>query len=189
MNLQQLNWKIHLLNPGKTKPPLWFKAFNTWIPDGPEIFIDVADYSHVGEGPVTLLAGHYANFSLDNTGGRLGLLLDRRQPQDGGNADKLHAGLKSLLTGAARLEQDATLEGTAEFDAGDLKLVVNNRAIASNTEADFSLLKAEVSPLLDVVLGAGNYTVSQDPDPKQRLTLHIKAKGAVKVGDALAKLG
>jgi hypothetical protein len=189
MNLQQLNWKTHLSNAGITAPSEWFKVFNTWIPDGPEVFIDVTDYRHVGEGPVILLAGHKANFSLDQTGMRMGLLYDMRQPLETSNADKLKSTLKRLLEGAARLEDDATFAERPVFDAGDLKLVVNNRAVAANTEANFSALKDEATPLLDAVLGAGNYSVSRDLDPKQRLALNIKAKGAVGVKAALAKLG
>jgi hypothetical protein len=188
MNLQQLNWKIHLSNSPSTEPSEWFKVFNTWIPDGPEVFIDVADYSHVGEGPVILLAGHKASFSLDLTGGRLGLLYDMRQPLEGDNATKLRGNLKRLLEGATRLEADATFKTAPAFDAGDLKLVLNNRAIAANTEANFNALKAEVAPLLDSLLGAGQYSVSRDTNPKQRLTLHIKSKGPVSAKAALGKL-
>lgn len=189
MNLQQLNWKIHLRNPGDTHSETWFKVFNTWIPDAPEIFIDVADYSHVGEGPVYLLSGHHANFVLDKTHGRLGLVYDRRQPMEGGNADKLRATLRDLVKGAVRLEEDATFHSKPVFDGGDLKLVVNNRGIAPNTEAQFAALQAEVKPLLDAVLGAGAYAVSRDADPKQRLNLSVKSKAALTAKDLLAKLG
>ncbi len=189
MNLQQLNWKMHLSNPGDTHSETWFKVFNSWIPDAPEIFIDVADYSHVGDGPVYLLSGHHANVILDKTHGRLGLVYDRRQPMEGSNADKLRATLRDLVQGAVRLEDDATFHTKPVFEGGDLKLVINNRGIAANTEANFAALQAEVAPLLDAVLGAGAYLITHDADPKQRLNLNVKPKAAVSAKDILAKLG
>lgn len=188
MNLQQLNWKTHLSKQGAAVPAEWFKVFNTWIPDGPEVFIDVADYRHVGEGPVILLAGHKASFSLDQTGLRQGLLYDMRQPLEGSNDEKLKATLKRLLEGAARLEDDAGFSERPQFDAGDLKLVINNRAVAANTEANFAALKDAATPLLNALFGAGNYSVSRDGDPKQRLALNIKTKAPVAVKAALARI-
>ncbi len=189
MNLQQLNWKILLRNPEATQTPEWFKVFNTWIPDAPEVFIDVADYRHVGEGPVILLAGHKASYSLDSAGGKLGLLYDVRQPLEGENAAKLASTLKRLLEGALRLEGEATFAVKPSFDAASLKLVVNNRAIAPNTEEGFAELKASAAPLLDTLFGAGNYSVTRDLDPKQRLALNVTGKSALAVQAALAKLG
>jgi hypothetical protein len=39
------------------------------------------------------------------------------------------------------------------------------------------------------VYGAGAYTLSRDLDPKQRLTVHVKAKASPATQAALAKLG
>src|SRR4051812_37318649 len=104
MNLQFINWKLHLENPAEAEPDEWFKVFNGWIPDSPEIFVDVADYRHVQDGPVTILVGHYVNYSLDSTGRRLGLLYDYKHPMEGGNRDKLRSSLLGLLRVAKRLE-------------------------------------------------------------------------------------
>src|SRR5690606_15524340 len=70
MNLQNIQWKLHLDESTVGNPHDWFKAFGTWIPDSPEVFVDVADYSHVQDGPVIFLSGHNECYSLDATGRR-----------------------------------------------------------------------------------------------------------------------
>ena len=103
MDLQYLNWKLYLENPAEAEPDEWFKVFNGWIPDSPEIFIDVADYKHVQDGPVTVLVGHYVNLSLDAGGRTLGLLYDYKHPMAGSNEEKLKSSLLGLLRAALRL--------------------------------------------------------------------------------------
>ncbi len=59
------------------------EVFHQWIQEGaaPELLIDVADYKHVPDGPGVMLIGHQANYSLDETGGKLGLLFANRKRQ------------------------------------------------------------------------------------------------------------
>src|SRR5690606_11616409 len=125
MNLQYLNWKIFLENPAETEPEEYFKVLNTWLPDSPEVFLDVADYNHVTDGPVMVLVGHYLNFPLDRNGRRLGLLLDYKQPMDGDNADKLRITLRDLLLAARRLEGEALFSHKPSFRTSELQLIVN----------------------------------------------------------------
>ena len=89
MNLQFLNWKIFLDNPAEVESEEFFRVWNAWIPDSPEVFVDVADYAHVNDGPLIVLVGHYLNFSLDSGDRRLGLLYDYKQPMEGANDEKL----------------------------------------------------------------------------------------------------
>jgi hypothetical protein len=189
INLQNIQWKLHLDEATVGDHHDWFKVFATWIPDSPEVFVDVADYSHVTNGPVIFLSGHLEAYTLDNTTGRHGLLYERRQPAEGTNPEKLKASLKTLLAHASLVENDATFKTKPKFLAGDLKFIVNNRAIAPNTDETLAAVKPELSALLDAVYGAGNYTLEREQDKRQRFTVHVKAKSAVSVSDALAKLG
>ena len=83
INLQNIQWKLHLDESAVGTPHEWFKAFAPWIPDSPEVFVDVADYAHVEDGPVVFLSGHNVCYSLDSAGRRHGLLYERRQPAEG----------------------------------------------------------------------------------------------------------
>ena len=189
MDLQNIQWKIHLDGSQAPNPHEWFKVFATWIPDSPEVFVDVADYSHVQDGPVIFLSGHNVAYTLDATNRRLGLLYERRQPAEGSNAEKLNESLTSTLKHAALLEADAGFADRPKFLAGDIKFIVNNRGIAPNNDATFATLKPELEALLNKVYSAGAYTLTREFDSRQRFMVHVKAKAAVSVTEALKKLG
>jgi len=54
MDIQKFAIKYFLEKGQSVEPETWFRTFNSWIPDEKdEVWIDVADYSHVREGPVT----------------------------------------------------------------------------------------------------------------------------------------
>jgi hypothetical protein len=189
MNLQNIQWKLHLDEKTVGDHHNWFKAFGTWIPDSPEVFVDVADYSHVQDGPVIFLSGHNECYTLDATSRRLGLLYERRQPVDGTTAEKLHASFRTTLAHAALLEADAVFPVKPRFLAGDVKFIVNNRAIAPNDDETLATLKPELDALFTKVYGAGNYTLEREQDKRQRFMVHVKSKAPVTVSEALAKLG
>lgn len=190
MNLQNIQWKIHLDEKTVGKPHDWFKAFATWIPDSPEVFVDVADYSHVQDGPVIFLSGHVECYSLDATGRRTGLLYERRQPAEGANAEKLHGSFKSLLTHAARIEVEPVFgENAPKFLAGDVKFIINNRAIAPNEDGTLAAIRSELDAILEKVYGAGGYTLEREQDRRQRFMVHVRAKTPVTVAEVLKKLG
>jgi len=189
MNLQNIQWKIHLADGATPNPHEWFKSLGTWIPDSPEVFVDVADYSHVEDGPVIFLSGHNVAYSLDAAGRRLGLLYERRQPVDGTNTEKLEESLKSTLQHAALLEADASFTAKPDFVAGDIKFIVNNRGIAPNNDTTFATLKPQLETLLDKVYGPGAYSIKREQDSRQRFTVHVKANTWVSVAAALKSLG
>ena len=188
MELQNLQWKIHLAKEIAPDPHEWFRVFGTWIPDSPEVFVDVADYSHVEDGPVVFLAGHQACYSLDGTGRRLGLLYDRRLPLEGSNAEKLRDSLLALLRAAQRLEGEASFAKKPVFLAGDLKLIVNNRALSPNAEETLAAIRPDLESLLGKICGPGNFSLSRDADPRKRFGVKVKAASPVTVDAALKRL-
>ncbi|MEO7425860.1 MAG: hypothetical protein ABI036_11785 [Fibrobacteria bacterium] len=189
MNLQYLNWKIYLENPAEAEPDEWFKVFSTWIPDAPEIFIDVADYKHVPDGPVTLLVGHYVNYSLDATGRRLGLLYDYKHPLEGVNEEKIRTSLLGLLHVAKRLEEDAGFTHKPKFNPGELRLIVNSRALAPNTPASLEAVKPDLTKVLAKAFGEGGFSLEHPTDPRQRFSVLVNAKATTDLAGLIKRLG
>jgi hypothetical protein len=188
INLQNIQWKLHLDESTVGTPHEWFKAFAPWIPDSPEVFVDVADYAHVEDGPVVFLSGHNVCYSLDSAGRRNGLLYERRQPAEGTNPEKLAESFTSLIKHASLLETDPEFKVKPKFLVQDVKFIINNRGIAPNNDETFAIVKPELSALLDKVYGAGAYTLTREQDKRQRFMVHIKANAAVTVNEALKKL-
>jgi hypothetical protein len=191
MNLQYLNWKIYLENPAVAEPDEWFKVFSAWIPDAPEIFIDVADYKHVPDGPVTLLVGHYVNYSLDAAGRRLGLLYDYKHPIEGGNGEKLRSSLLGALRVAKRLEEDAGFGSGSRprFKAGELRLIVNSRAVAPNTPETLEAVKPDLVKVLAKAYGESGFSIEHLADPRQRFSVQVTVKGTPALSEILKRLG
>ena len=175
--LQRINLKFYLEDPKSLSAQEAFRIFNSWIPTTPdEVLIDVADYSHLDEGPLTLLVGHEANYSLDNHSAELGLLYSRKQPADGDLAKRLASAFIAALTACRRLEEEPSLEGKVKFRCGDVLLVANDRLNATNDEVGENTLRAALGPLLAQLFADAEYAVERDPAPQLRLNLRIRCQ-------------
>jgi hypothetical protein len=187
MNLQYLNWKIFLENPAEAEAEEYFRVFNTWLPDSPEVFLDVADYKHVSDGPVMVLVGHFLNLSLDQAGRRLGLLSDYKLPMDGTNADKLRSTLLGLLRAAKRLEGEAGFSHRPRFKASELQLIVNSRALAPNSAATLEAVKPDLAKVLSAAYGEG-FSLDHQADPRLRFSVTASAKTPITLDELLSRL-
>jgi len=123
--------------------------------------IDVTDYEHVPDGPGTVLITHEANFSMDATAGRPGLLYQRKQPLPGDFKDRLATTLRHTLLAAARLETHPGLK----FRTDELTIKIADRLLAPNTSETFATQKPT---LIDWVqenqTAAGDWTIYVDSD-------------------------
>lgn len=108
------------------------------------VLIDVADYTHVPEGPGVMLVGHEVTFSLDRADGRFGLAAQRRRPFEGDAVDGIVATLESLFAAAAALERDAPDVGLA-LDRTRLRIELNDRLRGPNSDAAFLELRPMVA--------------------------------------------
>ena len=176
-SLQRINVKFYLEDPASLSAQEAFRIFNSWIPTTPdEVLIDVADYSHLDEGPLTLLVGHEANYSLDNHSAEMGLLYSRKQPADGDLPERLASAFKAALTACRRLEEEPSLAGKVKFRSGDVSLVANDRLNATNDEAGENALRAALDPVLTQLFAGAEYAVERDDAPQLRLNLRIRCQ-------------
>src|SRR4030095_14803276 len=122
MNIQHVNIKFYLENPETVKLADFAAIFNTWIQQQrlEELLVDVADYLHVHHGPGIMLIGHEADYSLDNRGGRLGLLYNRKEQIEGTTQEKLAQAVRAALTVAQILEKENGLK----FNGSEVQIVV-----------------------------------------------------------------
>ena len=174
-DLQRINVKLYLEDPTALSAKETFRIFNSWIPTTPdEVLIDVADYSHVPDGPVTLLVGHDANYSLDNSHAEPGLLYSRKQPAEGNLSARLTKALQATLRACQRLETEPSLDGKVSFRSGDILLIANDRLSANNDDQGENSLRAELEPVLDKLFAGAAYVIERDVAPQQRLNLRVR---------------
>lgn len=190
VDLQRLNVKLYLADEDGLSPEDAFRVFNAWIREAKdETLIDVADYTHLSRGPQTVLVGHEANYVLDNTDGRMGLLYGRKAPTRGSARDRLREALVTSLRACRRLEADPDLAGRVRFRADEILLVVNDRLRAPNNDATLASLQGDLDAVLDELFAGAATQVTRDDAERDRFALHVRAEGAFEVATLLANVG
>ncbi|MBI4551698.1 MAG: hypothetical protein HY710_05480 [Candidatus Latescibacteria bacterium] len=177
MDIQHLNVKFFVEHPEVVDLDPFLTIFNRWIQEQvcDDLLIDVADYRHVVAGPGVVLIGHQANYSLDNTDNRSGFLYNRKARLDGSVQDRLRQAVRSALLACRRLEEDPLLQGALRFSGQEVRVLINDRLIAPNTEAMLLALQPELHAFFDGLYGGAEYTISHPSDPRERFTVHVQA--------------
>jgi hypothetical protein len=188
MNAQKIAIKLFLQDPAALHHGAMVPVFHSWIQTHAvedHLPVDVTDYEHVPDGPGTVLITHEANFSLDSTAGRPGLLYQRKQPLPGPFQDRLAAILRHTLLAAARLETHPGLK----FRTNELQLKIADRLQAPNTPETFTALKPTLEQFFKSLYGQTPFTLKHTSTPDQlfEVTIEVPQTSAT-ISDLLAKL-
>ena len=188
--LQRFSLKIYADPPDAVAPRAVIPVFHRWIREraGSELLIDVADYTHLVDGPHVLLVAHEANYAIDGGGGRVGLSYTRKRPAGGSLAERLGRAARALLAAGRRLEQDpeAMPEGRFAFRGDELAVVVNDRLLAPSTAAAAAGFRVPVSAFAERLFGGG---YAMEPlAASDRIGFSLKAAGPVSLDTLLARL-
>jgi hypothetical protein len=189
IDLQKINVKFYLTKDAVLSPEDAFRIFSQWIPTTKdEVLIDVADYQHVPQGPKTVLVGHEANYTLDNSDGRYGLLYGRKLAEQGSNAARLRAAFAASLKACQRLEQSEGATAKARFSASEALVVVNDRLRAANTAATLDGIRADLDAVLAELYAGAAIRIEREGDDRERLTVRIQAEGDFDAAGLLSNL-
>ena len=187
MDLQHLNVKLFITAPAPIRTGDYTGVFNGWIQERAlgELLVDVADYGHVHHGPGLLLIGHESNYSLDETGGQLGLLYNRKAPVEGTTQDRLAQAVRKALTAAQKL----ATEQSFEFDVNQLQLILNDRHLAPNTPETFAALQPDLQALFNTLYGGAAFTLTHSSrDPRERFTVDVTTDAGLDLAALLANV-
>ena len=180
-DLVKLDLKVLASSESAAAPEEFIPVFHRWITERvlPELLIDVADYSHVHEGPGVLLVGHDAIYAYDQSLGEPGLLYSRRRetaPETAG-IRTLDQRLESLLRCAFRacdqIEAEPQLKDRVTFDRHRIELRVNDRLVARDDDTVAALESAFSGALsaAGVGNGRGPVVLKRIGEARERLTL------------------
>lgn len=175
MEVQHINAKIFVEGEMGVDPREFIAIFQRWVKEQhrEELLIDMADYRHVPNGPGVLCVGLQADYGMDHQQGRWGILYNRKAPLAGANADRFAQALRSAAAAGERLESEAG--GGLRFSRKEFELVVNDRAAATNSDADWAAYKADVESFLGKLTGGSDFSVERfSPDPRARLGARVK---------------
>jgi hypothetical protein len=155
-------------------------VFHSWIQSHaiPEhLLVDVADYSHVADGPGTVLVSHQANIYLDRVDRRLGLRYSRKQPLDGDLHNRLGYVFGAALHACSLLEEAPGFHNRLRFRTDRATFQINDRLLAPNTPDSVSAVTTVLSKYLDAIYGSATRIIPNS-ESKQVLTLFIESDRA-----------
>lgn len=141
MDSSRLSFKLFVDTPADLDLHEFVPLFHSWIQTHAikdHLLIDVADYSHVHNGPGIVLISHEANWSLDRRDGKLGLTYQRKQSLDGSFADRVRNAY-SATQAAASLLRDKL-----KFRADQIEFRICDRLVAPNTAETFAAVKSDL---------------------------------------------
>jgi|ERR1700722_6679421 hypothetical protein len=190
MQLQHVNVKLLLQSPEDASLEPLIPVFHSWIENqnGDELLIDVADYTHVPAGPGIVLIGHEGNYSVDNTGNRLGVRYNRKALQDGSNQDHLALATRAALKACQRLEAEPRLDGKIRFNGQDIEIFINDRLVAPNNAVTREAYDADFHSFSRKLFRGKEYSISYGTDPRSLFTAFVKAARPFSVAELLEAL-
>jgi len=178
-NVRRVCAKLYADGAEGINDDVFVALFHEWIQRRalPGVLIDVADYTHVPDGPGVILVGHATTFALDRGDGRFGLLAQRRRP-DSDARSAIASVVRELLEVATRLESDERLEGALVFDRSVVRVEINDRLHAQNSDASFEALAPIARDVIAETLGGSAVAVERvENDPRDRLALIARLSG------------
>jgi len=164
--------------------------YHRWIQQDllEDLLIDVADYSHVPGGPGVMLIAHEGNYALDESGHERGVLYYSKQRLAGELPERLAQVAGKALKAAQLMGADAELQGALELPGNQLQFFANDRLIAPNTDAAYAELEPALRQFLERLYAGAPYTLSREPEPKERLSVRVQAEGEAALETLLARL-
>ena len=150
MELQKFAIKLFLNMKKSYSSKDFIPVFHSWIKDkviSDHLLIDVADYSHIPDGPGVMLIAHEGHFSLDQENHQPGIMYMRKTDLDGTFNDRFNKILSTVIETADRL-RNSKVNMDINFISNSFRFIANDRRIADNTLENQNLYKDQVQKAL-----------------------------------------
>ena len=190
MDLRKIGLKFFTQKGGDVSLREFIPVFHRWIQEDKleGMLVDVAEYTHVKEGPGVLLIAHEANYSLDEAEGKRGLLYLQKRPGEKAPAEHLKTAFRRALQTCLLLEDDSQFKGKLKFNPLHFQVFVNDRLAAPYGAKSHEELEGDLRPFLDKLFGGYLYLILPEKDPKKRVGFEVKVEGALSSEELLERL-
>jgi hypothetical protein len=190
MELQHVNVKLPLTDPGGVDLEPLIPIFHRWIQDKvfEERLLDIADYRHVHNGPGVVLIGHEGDYAVDNTDGHLGVRYNRKTALEGSNCDRLKQAARAALNACQRLEGEVSLGGKLRFNGQDVEVFINDRLLAPNREETRAGVRPDFQAFSEELFRGADYSSVYGSDPRRLFSVSLRASRAFSPADLLKNL-
>ena len=171
MDLHKFGIKFYLKDYTNYSSKDYIPLFHEWIqnkkiPD--HLLIDVADYSHVMDGPGIMLIAHEGYFSLDQENKKPSMLYMRKMNGKGSFEERFEF-VYSMVLHMGKLLRHKKLE----FKQNLFRFIANDRRLAANTNENQNLYKKEINGILKNKFPNASWDFSEITDGNERLAFTI----------------
>ncbi len=150
------------------------------------LLIDVADYSHVPDGPGVILVGHDVEYALDRAGGLPGLRTLGKAFDDASLDVALRETVRKALGCVAAIETDGRTG--LSFDTSALEIQLLDRLRAPHTDEAIEAALGEVAPTVDALFGEALLEAAELGDPRSPPTLRAATSRSTDASTLLSRL-
>lgn len=138
MDSSRFSFKLFIQQPTAIDFDSLVPVLHSWIQTHAikdHLLIDVADYSHVHQGPGIVLVSHEANYSIDDRSGQPGLTYQRKQPLEGDLNQRIKKSHEAAQAAAGLLMDRFT------FDTSRIEFRICDRLNAPNNSDTLNAVK------------------------------------------------
>ena len=175
MDLQKFGVKLFFNTNGSYPSKDFIPVFHNWIQDkaiDDHLLIDVADYSHIPDGPGVMLIAHEGNFSLDQESLQPGIMYMRKTEIAGSFTERFNKVLSTVIKAANRLsEKDVSKK--VDFKLNSFRFIANDRLYAENTADNQHLYQQKIQQSLNGKYPESQFEFGDVSDKNERLAFTV----------------
>ena len=175
MDLQKFGIKLYLNTNVSYKITDFIPIFHNWIQEklvSDHLLIDVADYSHIPDGPGVMLIAHEGHFSLDQENHKPGIMYMRKTDIDGSFKERFKKVFSSVVQ-AANLLCENNINKEINFTTNLFRFIANDRRLADNTKENQSLYQDEVQKILEDQYSGSKWAYEDISNKNERLAFTV----------------
>jgi hypothetical protein len=187
MTPQRLSIKFFLREPESFDPVDCIPVFHRWIQKKltNELLIDVADYTHVPNGPSVMLVGLEGEYLIDGAAGRMGVRYIRKRALPEGLTAVLYLVLYQGAVAARRLEEELG----AAVDPREIEVVVLDKLRYPNTSASFEAVAAILRPVAETLFDSQEVNLERgETDERLPLAVRVKTSADIALPELIDRL-
>ena len=183
MDLQKFGVKLFFNTNGSINSKDFIPVFHNWIQDkivDNHLLIDVADYSHIPDGPGVMLVAHEGNFSLDQESQQPGIMYMRKTEIAGSFTERFNKVLSTVIKAANRLsDKDVSKKVDCKFNS--FRFIANDRLYAENTAHNQELYKQEIQKALNNIYPDNKLEFKDVSCKNERLAFTIRLGNEINI--------
>ena len=183
MQLQKFGVKLFLNTNGNYDSKDFIPVFHSWIQKkvvSDHLLIDVADYSHIQDGPGMMLIAHEGNFSLDQESLQPGIMYMRKTEIEGDFIQRFSKVLTTTIEAANRLSKNK-INKDVHFKNNLFRFIANDRLYAENTAHNQELYKQEIQKALNNIYPDNKLEFKDVSCQNERLAFTIRLGNEINI--------